>query len=171
MTIETMNLKLISTDLEILKAAIDGNEKLAIQIGASVPDNWTEFGIGALQYTLDKLTENVAELGWWTYFPIHKQDKALIGSGGYMGKPSTDGIIEIGYEIAPAYRNRGFATEMAMGLIANGFKDANVKTIIAHTLGYDNASTRVLQKCGFSKVQEINDPDEGLIWKWELKRL
>jgi len=27
-----------------------------------------------------------------------------------------------------------------------------------------------LQKCGFKKVEEITDPDDGLIWKWELKR-
>ncbi len=171
MIIETRNLKLISCNVDMLTSAIEGNEMFATKIGATVHDNWTEFGISALQYVLDKLTEHPDESNWWTYFPIHKQENALIGSGGYMGKPSTDGMIEIGYEIAPAYRNRGFATEMAMGLIANGFKDANVKTIIAHTLGCDNASTRVLQKCGFSKVQEFNDPDEGVIWKWELKRM
>jgi RimJ/RimL family protein N-acetyltransferase len=59
---------------------------------------------------------------------------------------------------------------MTKGLIENAFGDERVKTIIAHTLGYDNPSTRVLQKCGFEKVKEINDPDDGLIWRWELKR-
>jgi hypothetical protein len=28
----------------------------------------------------------------------------------------------------------------------------------------------MLTKCNFNKVEEINDPDDGLIWKWELKR-
>lgn len=46
-------------------------------------DNWTEFGVSALQYSLDKLSENEDEKGWWTYFTIHKQDNKLIGSGGY----------------------------------------------------------------------------------------
>ena len=170
MKIETKNLEIISCDTEILKAAIQGNEALAKKINVNVQENWTEFGVGALQYSLDRLIESKEEKNWWTYFPIHKQDKTLIGSGGYKGKPTKDGIVELGYEIAHAYRNCGLATEMTKGLIENAFRHRIVNSIIAHTLGQDNASTKVLQKCGFNKVEEINDPDEGLIWKWKLKR-
>ena len=170
MTIETKNLKLIPCDTEILKTAIQGDEILAKKINVTVQDNWTEFGVVALQYSLDRLSENEEESGWWTYFPVHKQDNKLIGSGGYKGKPTADGTVEIGYEIALDYRNRGLATEMTKGLIENAFRDERVRLIVAHTLGQDNASTKVLQKCGFKKVEETNDPDDGLIWKWELKR-
>ncbi|MFT3846174.1 MAG: GNAT family N-acetyltransferase [Lacibacter sp.] len=170
MTIETKNLQLIPCDTEILTAAILGDEILAKKINVTVQDNWTEFGVAALQYSLDRLTDSEDEKNWWTYFPIHKLDNKLIGSGGYKGKPTNDGTVELGYEIAPGYRNRGLATEMTNGFIENAFKDTRVKSIIAHTLGQDNPSTRVLQKCGFKKVEEMNDPDDGLIWKWELKR-
>ena len=170
MTIETKNLKLIPCDTEILKSAIQGNEILATKINVTVQENWTEFGVGALKYSLDRLTESEEEKNWWTYFPIHKQDNKLIGSGGYKGKPTTDGTVELGYEIASGYRNRGLATEMTKGLIENAFRDDRVTSIIAHTLGQENPSTKVLQKCGFEKVEEINDPEDGLIWKWELKR-
>lgn len=169
-TIETQNLKLIQCDPEILQSAIEGDEILKNAIQTSVHDNWTEFGVEALQYSLDKLSQGEDEKGWWTYFPIHKSDNILIGSGGYKGKPSVEGIVELGYEITPNYRNRGLATEMTNGLIENAFKDKRVKSIIAHTLGHENPSTKVLQKCGFKKVEEINDPDDGLIWKWKLKR-
>jgi RimJ/RimL family protein N-acetyltransferase len=170
MTIETKNLKLIPCDTEILKAAIEGDEILSKKINVTVQDNWTEFGVRALQYALDRLSESEDEKNWWTYFPVHKQDNKLMGSGGYKGKPTNSGTVEIGYEIAPDYRNRGLATEMAKGLIDNAFKDVRVNSIIAHTLGKDNASTKLLQKCGFKKVGEINDPNDGIIWKWELKR-
>lgn len=170
MKIETRNLTLIPCDTEMLKSAIEGNETLANKIKVTVHDNWTEFGIGPLQYSLDKLTENEEEKNWWTYFPIYNLDNKLIGSGGYKGKPSNDGKVELGYEIAPNYRNRGLATEMTMGLIENAFSDKRVKSIIAHTLGHENPSTKVLQKCGFVKVEEIIDPDDGYIWKWELKK-
>lgn len=170
MTIETKNLKLIPCDTEILKAAIQGNEILAKKIQVTVQENWTEFGITALQYALDRLRESEEDKNWWTYFPIHRQDNKLIGSGGYKGKPSIDGSVELGYEIEPAYRNRGLATEMAKGLIENAFRDGRVKSVVAHTLGEENHSTKVLKKCGFEKVEEIDDPEDGLIWKWELKR-
>ena len=170
MTIETANLKLIPCDLNILQSAIQGNEILARKINVTVEDGWTEFGIAALQYSLDKQTASEEEKNWWTYFPIHKQENKLIGSGGYKGKPTPDGTVELGYEIAPAYRNRGLATEMTKGLIENAFRDERVKSIIAHTLGQANPSTKVLEKCGFKKVAEVNDPEDGLIWKWELTR-
>ncbi len=169
-TIETENLKLIPCDKAILKAAVQGKVTLAKRLNVTIKDHWTEFGVNALQYSLARLTESEDENGWWTYLPIHKQDNRLIGTGGYKGKPTSDGTIELGYEITPDYRNRGLATEMTKGLIDNALKDKRVNTIIAHTLGQENPSTKVLQKCGFEKVQEINDPDDGLIWKWELKR-
>ena len=85
---ETKNLILIPCDTEILKSAIQGNDVLARKINVTVPDNWTEFGVGALKYSLDRLTESDEETNWWTYFPIHRQDNKLIGSGGYKGSPT-----------------------------------------------------------------------------------
>ncbi|HAQ38619.1 MAG TPA: GNAT family N-acetyltransferase [Saprospirales bacterium] len=170
MLIETKNLKLIPCDAEILHSAIQGNEFIAHKLNVTVQDNWTEFGIGPLQYSLDKLTESEDEKGWLTYFPIHKHDNRLIGNGGYKGKPTTDGTVELGYEIAPSYRNLGLASEMTNGLIKNAFNDQRVKSIIAHTLREENPSTKILKKFGFEWIEEIYDPDDGFIWKWELKR-
>jgi [ribosomal protein S5]-alanine N-acetyltransferase len=59
---------------------------------------------------------------------------------------------------------------MTKGLMEHAFMDRRVKAILAHTLAQEHPSTKVLKKCGFQKVEEINDPDDGLIWKWELKR-
>lgn len=169
MLIETQNLKLIPCDTELLEIALAGNELLSKKLNVKVPKHWTEFGDIALQYSLNKLSENEEEQSWWTYFPIHKQDDILIGSCGYKGKPDEKGLVEIGYEIMTDYRNRGLATELTKGLVEHAFKDPRVKAIIAHTLGNENPSTKVLQKNGFIKVDEIEDPEDGLIWKWELK--
>ncbi len=168
--IETERLKLIACDPEILKAAIEGNKKLSEKRGVNIAENWTEFGLTALQYSLDKLSQNADEAGWCSYFPIHKNHNTLIGSCGYKGKPDMNGTVEIGYEIAPGYRNKGFATELAKALISNALKHNNVSVIQAHTLAEENASVKVLTKCGFQKVEEIIDPDDGLIWKWQLKK-
>jgi hypothetical protein len=85
MFIETENLKLIACDLEILKSAIQGDRFLASKLNVTVPDKWTEFGVDALKYSLERLSESDEEKNWWTYFPVHKQDNKLIGSGGYIG--------------------------------------------------------------------------------------
>ena len=42
-----------------------------------------------------------------------------------------------------------------------------VRIVRAHTLTEANASTRVLTKCGFQRINEVIDPDDGLVWRWE----
>lgn len=38
----------------------------------------------------------------------------------------------------------------------------------AHIRWRKSASTSVLRRCGFSKIAELDDPDEGKVWRWEL---
>jgi RimJ/RimL family protein N-acetyltransferase len=94
----------------------------------------------------------------------------LIGAGGFKGLPTRYGVVEIGYEIRPDYRNQGYATEFAQGLIDFAFQNEAVKVVQAHTLAEPNASTRVLKKCGMHFVQEMYDADEGTIWQWRVER-
>jgi len=54
MIIQTSNLTLIPCNTKILKAAIAGNDKLAAYLNINVPENWTEFGINAIEYALKK---------------------------------------------------------------------------------------------------------------------
>ena len=170
MIIQTNRLSLISGDAEILQAAIDGDESLGRKLNVVVADGWTEFGPMAFQYALNMLLKDPEECLWLTYFPVLKDKQILIGSGGYKGKPA-GGIVEIGYEIAPDYRDQGYATEFCRALINNAFQHPFVNTVIAHTLAHENPSTSVLRKCAFEKVEEINDPEDGLIWRWELKKV
>ena len=168
--LNTSRLKLIACEVHILKAAIESNQQLEKLLHVNVPDHWTEFGMEAMKYAMNKLAEDENDHGWWTYLPIHLADHMLIGSCGYKGKPTEDGIVEIGYEVTPAYRNRGYATEMCGALLENAFSYLQVTQVIAHTLAEENASARVLAKCGFIQVRELTDPEDGLIWRWETGR-
>ena len=38
----------------------------------------------------------------------------------------------------------------------------------AQTLPEENASTRILKKCGYKPRGAVNHPEDGLIWLWEL---
>lgn len=168
--IETERLQLIPCDRKILEEALKGNEYLADYLNITVPENWSEFGNSALNYALAQINSGESEIGWWTYLPVHKADNKLIGSCGYKGHPDETGAVEIGYEIKTEYRNTGLATELANALVSNAFTNEEVISVQAHTLGETNPSTKVLSKCGFQKTQEIQDEENGLLWKWELKR-
>jgi RimJ/RimL family protein N-acetyltransferase len=77
-------------------------------------------------------------------------------------------MVEIAYGIHPDQQGRGYATEAAAALVSYAFTQSNVRLIRAHTLPEPNASTRVLTKCGFKHIGEVVDPEDGLVWRWEV---
>jgi ribosomal-protein-alanine N-acetyltransferase len=106
---------------------------------------------------------------WKFGFAIfHTAENRIIGLCGFPGPPDCYGVAEIAYGVALAYQGKGYATEVAWALIEFASADARVTTIRAHTLPTANASTRVLEKCGFKKVAETIDPENGIaVWQWE----
>lgn len=170
--IETARMKLIPCELKHFEAMLTDEQKLAELLGVSLAEDWLEFEAArnAMQYSYDYLRAHAEAFGWWTYLFIHKDDNALIGLGGFKGLADAQGMVEIGYSIAPAYRQQGLATEAARGLIDYAFSHAHVTRVDAHTLPERNPSTRVLQRVGMRHVGLGQDPDEGEVWHWSLKR-
>ena len=105
----------------------------------------------------------------WThgFAVVRRVDGAVVGSCGYRGPPSPAGIVEIAYGVNSEYRGQGYATEAAAALTSYAFDTGQVRVVCAHTLPEENASTRVLSKCGFRWVGEEIDPEDGLVWRWE----
>ena len=48
------------------------------------------------------------------------------------------------------------------------FESGRIRLVGAHTLPTPNASTRVLTKCGFERIGEVEDPEDGLVWRCEF---
>jgi len=57
---------------------------------------------------------------------------------------------EIGYSILHAERGRGYATEAARAIIAEGFESAGLRRIRAYCVPENRASRAVLSKLGFA---------------------
>ena len=99
---------------------------------------------------------------------VHRASDAAIGNCGYKSPPSPDGVVEIAYGVDPRYQGLGYATEAAHAMVAYALASGRVRIVRAHTRPEPNASTRVLTKCGFEQVGEVVDPDDGLVWRWEI---
>ena len=117
MATRTPKLILKQCDAEILHEAIKGHEHLARKLNVTVPENYTEFGVEALRYALDKLSESEDEKGWWTYFPIHQQDNKLIGSGGYKRVTTQERTAGNGHRNTPEKTQTGRANEKYRGTV------------------------------------------------------
>lgn len=101
---------------------------------------------------------------------VHVASNTAIGMGIFKGPPADGGVVEIACGIVPGHEGRGYATEVAQALVAYAFGSGRVVLVRAHTLPEPNASTRVLSKCGFERTEEVMDPEDGLVWRWELPR-
>jgi [ribosomal protein S5]-alanine N-acetyltransferase len=167
-TIHTPNLTLQSCTIPHLQALIEGASAFESKFGVKVVEGYLEFP-EALPYSLKQLQSGAPET-WMSYLFIHTADHALIGMGGYKGAPDTEGMVEIGYGIAPAYRGRGYAREAAQGMIDYAFRQPAVEKVWAHALAEPNASVAVLKRCGLTMIEELEDPDEGKIWRWQLTK-
>ena len=114
------------------------------QLHSPTVDQWT-LGFAMLDHTID----------------------VVVGGCGFKGPPGPDAVVEIAYSVAPVHEGKGYATEAAAALVAYAFSSGRVRLVRAHTLPTPNASGRVLTKCGFRRVGEVIDPDDGLVWRWE----
>jgi RimJ/RimL family protein N-acetyltransferase/gamma-glutamylcyclotransferase (GGCT)/AIG2-like uncharacterized protein YtfP len=104
------------------------------------------------------------------FFVMHTDDQLIIGMGGFKGAAGDDGVVEISYGVVPAYEGHGHATEVARALTAFAFDHAAVVLVRAHTLRDNPGSRRVLEKSGFRFVGDVEDPDDGLVTRWERGR-
>ena len=152
-------------------AAAAGDAALARHLGAPVADGWMEFP-EAFAYWRDRLAADPGLAAWGLYgFFLRDEGGVLVGGGGFKGRPDADGVVEIGYGIAPAFRRRGLAREGAAALVALAFAHPEVRAVRAHTLPTPNASNRLLTGLGFAfEGIAIEDPDDGPVWRWSLAR-
>lgn len=163
-------LKLVDGNLELLTAALAGGGALEAALGVSVADDWAGFP-EALPVLCASYRESPNGHPWGSLFFVEPDARVLVGLGGYKGPPSPDAVVEIGYAIAPAFQRQGLATDAVTQMVHRAFEEAAVRAVDAHTLGHANPSTRVLEKSGFRRIGEINDPDEGVIWHWRRERV
>jgi RimJ/RimL family protein N-acetyltransferase len=148
--------------LEWAEALAQGDGVFTERFGIPVGADWAGFP-DAVSILVEA---GRARLGDWRPQLFFDDDGALIGNGGWKG-PQKDAVAEVGYAVALSRQGRGIASTVVRELIERA-RRAEVRTVIAHTLAEENASTKVLERCGFERTVELTDPDEGPVWRWEL---
>jgi ribosomal-protein-alanine N-acetyltransferase len=97
---------------------------------------------------------------WYTDWELAlKSTNTSVGGMGFAGYPNDNGEAEIGYMIDGNHHNKGFATEALQTMITWAFTHQFVKVIIVHTYADNLPSRRLLDKCGFGQVENV----EGLL--------
>lgn len=159
-------LKLLNVTPQMIDWVKEGDSNLAQKMKIKVAQNWCENSKEVLDLVQEEIEADLEIQQWMFYFAILSKENLLVGNGGFKGYPK-NGIVEIGYEIADSYRNRGLASELVNILIEIAFSNKGASTIVAHTLEYEGASAKVLKKNGFIYKGQFNNPMDGVVYRYE----
>ena len=122
--------------------------------------------LALLEQTFALLSRDPRPRPWGCY--LAEIDGQVVGTSAFKSAPTRAGEVELAYMTFPAYEKRGHATAMA-GALAR-IADAGGAMPIAHTLPEENGSNTALRRNGFTYAGEVEDPEDGLVWRWERAR-
>lgn len=100
-----------------------------------------------------------------------KASHALLGFVGAGPKEELNNEIEVAYGIADPYQGKGFATEAAQALIEWVFANTALERLSAIVQPANWASTRVIDKLGFTYIDTRELPHEGEVRLFDYYRL
>jgi ribosomal-protein-alanine N-acetyltransferase len=100
---------------------------------------------------------------WGSY--LVRLGKRAIGIAAFKSAPAPDGEVEIAYMTFPAFEARGHATAIIAALVE--IAETAGAAPFAHTLPEENGSNVALRRNGFTYAGEVDDPEDGLVWRWD----
>lgn len=120
-----------------------------------------------MRYTGEPLLESLEEsrqalaaypdfdtVGYGRWACVLKETDTIIGFCGLKFLPELN-EVDVGFRFFPEYWGQGIATETCSACIAFGFETLNLERILGLVLPDNNASIRVLEKCGMTRSGEV----------------
>lgn len=172
MFIETPHLHLLPVSPQHLLALTDSVQRFSQLSGLRAAPGFGDFmtsGEVSAVWLAGLRTATAADPWVYGFVILDAASGSVIGTCGFKGPPDDAGAVEIAYGIVPSFQGRGYATEAAQALVDFARSHSEVRIVRAHTLPGNGASMRVLEKCGFLRVGEVMDPDDGLVWRFERR--
>jgi len=161
---ERLDLVLLSEPL--MDAIVAGDGRVAqVLAGFTLAEELFSGDPGDVAYFSMRRNQVLRDASWapWSQRAIVLRDEnVMIGTATFHGPPgvddtSTPGAAEAGYEVFPAYRGRGFATEAARALIDWAHREHAVSHFISSVAPENLLSRRVNEKLGFVPTGRIVD--------------
>lgn len=114
----------------------------------------------------EQLATHPADADWVTR--VVTVDGTVVGRAGFHGPPDETGMVEVGYEIDPAHRRRGYARAALLVLLDVARAEPDVRTLRA-TISPDNEASRNLAaQYGLVETGEQWDDEDGLEIIYEI---
>ena len=92
--------------------------------------------------------------GYGRWAVCHSRNHEFMGWCGLKYDESFN-AVDLGFRFYRKYWNQGFATESAQACIDYGFQELGIKTLVGRAYCENQASIKVLKKCGMKFVKTL----------------
>ena len=169
MLIATDRLDLHPLPLPLLDALVEGDLGTARRLAPfPIGEDTFEGDERVLALRQRQLQADPSELPWLYRAAVLRSSGEVVARGGFHAPPDADGMVELGYSVAPPWRRQRLATELAGGLLGWAREQGAVRCV-ASTAPDNAASQAVLARLGFARTGEWMDETDGLEWVFTLE--
>jgi RimJ/RimL family protein N-acetyltransferase len=113
----------------------------------------------------EQIAADPASENWLANVVVH--EGTAVGHAGFHGPPDANGMVEIGYTVAPQFRRQGYGTAIVDALITRAASEKDVTTVRASISPDNAASLATIAPYGFERTGEQIDEVDGLEWIFE----
>ncbi len=168
--IETDRLHLHSLSPELVALLVAGNlaGARALDPPYDIEDQTFGDSMSVLVRRHGQLTADPSEQPWLYRVAVLRGTRQVVARGGFHSPPDAEATVEIGYSTAVEHRRRGYALEVARGLL--GWAGERGAARCLASVRPDNVpSLATITRLGFVRTGEQIDEVDGLEWVHTLE--
>jgi ribosomal-protein-alanine N-acetyltransferase len=153
-----------------MEALLDGKRAaVGRAIGATISPLWLRNNAWLLARRARQVHQNPTAQPWLLRpIVVRRGTRPVVGTINFHAEPDERGMVEVGYELLPRFRGRGYAIEAVRALVAWAKGDPRVSVFRASVAPDNERSLNLIAKLGFVRVGEQIDPEDGLELVFEL---
>ena len=156
-TIKSERLELVALLPAEIEALISGDtERAGFLAGVRFPQDWPNDAEArdGLSWHLKALQADENQASWRIRVIVERSSSDVVGSINLKGPPDADGDVEIGWGLAEQHRNRGYALEAALAVVAWVLQQPGVRSISVTVPDDDPPSQRLAARLGLLRTGE-----------------
>jgi len=156
-------LDLVPMSLELMEALLRGDLRSAQRmVGYRIPADWLQVLEPVLRFRIPIARRQPEALPLLLRAMVLRADpEVVVGRLGFHGPADDDGMLEIGYEVFPAYRRQGFAREAVVAMFRWAQRDPAVRRFRASASPQNAPSRSLIAGLGFVEVGSQWDEEDG----------